>query len=102
MNRPTIYDSAQVQESCATLAKAGRKAFEYRYQLAIDAAQLKLLQRAVQVALLNACDALDEESHASDEIQPDIDAFNLLAQQLKLLKSSRKGTPNDGWRGDVL
>lgn len=102
MNRPRIYDSAQVQQDCKTLAKAGSKAAEYRYHLALDAGQLKLLQRAVDLACQDACEALDEEPHGAAEIQPDIDGFNQLGCQLKLLKSSRKGTPNNNWRGGEL
>ena len=102
MSRPTIYDSPEVQASCAILIKSSRTAPEHHFHLVITASQMEYLQRAVRLARLDAFDALEEEPHGAAEIQPDIDAFTLLASQLKLIKKSRKGTANEDWRGVVL
>jgi hypothetical protein len=99
---PEVYHTAELQESCRII-EAAAAAAEHYYPLVLTGSQMKLVERAVSLACDDAIEAMrDEPEDCHLEIEPDIDAYNLISALLKLATSSRKGSVGDHWQGDAL
>jgi hypothetical protein len=97
MNRPTIYDSAELQASCSVLRKA---AAEHHYPLVFTESQMFLIRYAVGIALDDLPKALRKEPHACDVIKFDEATYNLILSALDQAKAARAGHggANEDWR----
>ena len=97
--QPLVYRTESVQRSCRSIQEAAKAHY---YPLVLTGRQLDSVERAVRVALLDAIAALEDEPNSPEEIQPDIDAYNALTSLFSAVRASRKGTPNENWRGNML
>jgi hypothetical protein len=99
---PGVYHTAELEESCRII-EAAAVAAEHYYPLVLTGSQMKLVERAVSLACDDAIEAMrGEPEDCHHEIEPDIDAYNLISAALKLARSSRKGVVGDHWSGDAL
>jgi hypothetical protein len=96
---PEVFRTPQVLKDSAFIQQRAR---EHHYPLVLTATQMKHVQEALRVAIQDACEALEEEPHGRDDIQPDIDAYYEISLALKQAKAANKGKVNEDWRGDIL
>jgi hypothetical protein len=85
---PEVFRTPQVLRDSAFIRQRAREA---HYPMVLTATQMKHVQEALRLAIEDAIEALEEEPHGRDEIQPDIDAYNQINAALKQAKAANMG-----------
>lgn len=84
---PDVFTAPEVREACRAVRRA---AGEAHYPLVLSASQMKLMERAVSLAIDEAIDAMRDEPGGRHEIKPSLDAYNQIYRALKAAKAANK------------
>ena len=84
-----------------TIRRIQRASGEAHYPVVLSGSQMRLLERALFLAIDEAIKSMGDEPTAWHEIRPSLDACHQLYRVFKAAKAARK-TKNEDWRGDMV